>query len=63
MPEGLSPIEVGKELHQHHKPPHDPTPATGSPGPTYMAQYRLADQARAEAPSASARSCCSWRPR
>jgi hypothetical protein len=30
MPEGLSPIEVGKNCHQHHKPPHDPTPATGS---------------------------------
>jgi hypothetical protein len=30
MPEGSSPIEVGKELHQHHKPPHDPTPTTGS---------------------------------
>ena len=34
MPEGLSPIEVGKELHQHHKPLHDPPQrpaATGSP--------------------------------
>jgi hypothetical protein len=30
MPEGLSPIEVGKQLHQRHQPPHHPTPATGS---------------------------------
>ena len=24
MPEGLSPIEVGKELHEHTKEPHEP---------------------------------------
>jgi hypothetical protein len=26
MPEGLSPIEAGKKLHEHTKEPHDPTP-------------------------------------
>jgi len=29
MPEGLSPIEVGKQLHEHSKESHDPAPATG----------------------------------
>jgi hypothetical protein len=29
MPEGLSPIEAGKKLHEHNKEPHDPAPATG----------------------------------
>lgn len=29
MPEGLSPIEVGKQVHEHTKEPHDPAPATG----------------------------------
>jgi hypothetical protein len=24
MPEGLSPIEVGRELHEHTKEPHEP---------------------------------------
>jgi hypothetical protein len=30
MPEGLSPIEAGKQLHEHNKEPHEPAPATGS---------------------------------
>jgi hypothetical protein len=29
MPEGLSPIEAGKQLHEHNKEPHDPAPPTG----------------------------------
>jgi hypothetical protein len=29
MPEGLSPIEAGKQLHGHNKEPHDPAPPTG----------------------------------
>src|SRR4030095_14962981 len=29
MPEGLSPIEAGKKLHEHSKETHDPAPATG----------------------------------
>jgi hypothetical protein len=29
MPEGLSPIEAGKKLHEHNTQPHDPAPATG----------------------------------
>jgi hypothetical protein len=29
MPEGLSPIEVGKELHEHTKEPHEHTSAAG----------------------------------
>jgi hypothetical protein len=29
MPEGLSPIEVGKELHEHTKEPHEPAAPTG----------------------------------
>src|SRR5436309_10827419 len=29
MPEGLSPIEVGKELHEHTKVPHEHTSAAG----------------------------------
>jgi hypothetical protein len=29
MPEGLSPIEAGKQLHEHNKEPHEPAPPTG----------------------------------
>jgi hypothetical protein len=29
MPEGLSPIEAGKQLHEHHQEPHDPARPTG----------------------------------
>jgi hypothetical protein len=29
MPEGLSPIEAGKQLHEHNKEPHDPAPPAG----------------------------------
>jgi hypothetical protein len=48
MPEGLSPIEVGKELHEHTKEPHEhaaPTAATAI-----------------RASCRSARRCCSRRP-
>jgi hypothetical protein len=30
MPEGLSPIEAGKQLHEHNKESHEPAPSTGS---------------------------------
>jgi hypothetical protein len=30
MPEGLSPIEVGKQLHEHTTEPHQPTASTGT---------------------------------
>ena len=30
MPEGLSPIEAGKQLHEHNKEPPQPAPPTGS---------------------------------
>ena len=28
MPEGLSPIETGKQLHEHTREPHEPAPPT-----------------------------------
>jgi hypothetical protein len=31
MPEGLSPIEVGKQLHEHTTEPHQATASTGTP--------------------------------
>jgi len=30
MPEGLSPIEAGKQLHEHNRESHEPAPSTGS---------------------------------
>jgi hypothetical protein len=30
MPEGLSPIEAGKQLHEHNAAPHEPAPSTAS---------------------------------
>jgi hypothetical protein len=30
MPEGLSPIEAGKQLHEHNQAPPEPAPPTGS---------------------------------
>jgi hypothetical protein len=30
MPEGLSPVEAGKQLHEHNKESHEPAPSTGS---------------------------------
>jgi hypothetical protein len=38
MPEGLSPIEAGKQLHEHNKEPHDPAPPTGSDRHTRIVQ-------------------------
>jgi hypothetical protein len=38
MPEGLSPIEVGKELHEHTKEPHDRAASTGADRHSRMVQ-------------------------
>jgi hypothetical protein len=38
MPEGLSPIEVGKELHEHAKQPHEHASSTGGDRHSRMVQ-------------------------
>jgi hypothetical protein len=38
MPEGLSPIEVGKELHEHAKQPHEHASSTGGDRHSHMVQ-------------------------